>query len=67
MRGYLGNRRWRGEPRLGPRRCCHGAYRRRGFTHMFKPEGEPVPAVGRAAVQRLPLERDGQGRALRPC
>ena len=41
MRDYLDNRRWQGEPRLSPRRCCHGAYRRRGFTHMFIPEGEP--------------------------
>jgi pimeloyl-ACP methyl ester carboxylesterase len=40
MRDYYDNRRWQGEPRLGPA-IPSGADRRRVVPHMFVPESEP--------------------------
>jgi pimeloyl-ACP methyl ester carboxylesterase len=41
MRDYLDNRRWQGEPRLGPGDVVTAPTAVAVFTHMFVPEGEP--------------------------
>jgi hypothetical protein len=41
MRDYLDNRRWQGEPRLGPGDAVRVPTAVAVFPHMFVPEGEP--------------------------
>jgi pimeloyl-ACP methyl ester carboxylesterase len=41
MRDYFDNRRWQGEPRLGPDDLVHVPTAVASFPHMLVPEGEP--------------------------
>jgi hypothetical protein len=41
MRDYYDNRRWQGEPRLGPGDAARVPTAVAVFPHMFVPEGEP--------------------------
>jgi pimeloyl-ACP methyl ester carboxylesterase len=41
MRDYFDNRRWQGEPRLGPDDVVHVPTAVASFPHMLVPEGEP--------------------------
>ena len=65
MRDYFDNRRWQGEPLLGPDDFVHVPTGIAHFPHTFVPEGDPPREWAERLYNVTPVDCDGIRRTLR--